>query len=420
METSLNSYLGSLSTLTGLTYLSTLVEDAVEKGLFSIIVESKYLGSTVDQINSSVASISALGYTVTTRYSDGNTSFSNYTISWANVILPSPTPSITPTISITPSKTPSITPSFTPSISPSITPSNTPSITPSLSITPTMTPTPSYSTSSGFTTEWTVSDDKSITLPLTDNGTYSAVVNWGDGTNSTITAYDDPNRIHVYGDAGTYNVEITGECPGWSFDPFMGDFLKLTDIIYWGDSSKFGGFAYLTNGFSQCQNLKSTGGGKILSKTSLTDLSYLFNNCTSLTTINTGLFDNCTNVLSFVNTFNACTSLPTIPTNLFKYNTEVTTFENTFGACVNLQLNSNIFFGIGEESTRFASLTGSCDFSNCFYRNSFTGTQGSAPNLWDCTFGNGYVSYFCFSGDGNSLSSLDNYASIPSSWINPV
>jgi hypothetical protein len=71
----------------------------------------------------------------------------------------------------------------------------------------------------GFITKWTVeSGDKTITLPLTNIGVFNCTVSWGDGSaTSTITTYDDADRIHEYATAGTYDVEITGECPGWAF-----------------------------------------------------------------------------------------------------------------------------------------------------------------------------------------------------------
>lgn len=63
----------------------------------------------------------------------------------------------------------------------------------------------------------------------------------------------------------------------------------------------------------------------------------------------------------------------------------------------------------GEESTRFLNKT--IDFTDCFARGAFTGTQGTAPALWDCDFGTGTPTKTgCYGGAGNSLTSLDNYA----------
>lgn len=387
----------------------------------------------------------------------------------------------------------------------------------------------------GFKTEWVVAGDataRTITLPLYNTGTFNCTVSWGDGTSdSTVTTYDDADRAHTYAADGTYEVEITGECPGWSFNN-TGDKLKITDIINWGHSSLFGGFSYLTAGFYGCTNLKSTGVGKIVSKNTLTSLSQLFRSCTGNTSITAGMFDNCTYLTSsgfhyvfyqnsitsipadlfkynvsvsttgfagtfracgslttiptdlfkynvaltssaFSSTFYDCTSLTTLPTDLFRYNTEVTSsaFESTFRACAltslpsdifryntkastdsfkgafinctalatvpenlfkynvsalsfwsafyncnKLQQVSTMFYAAGEQSTRF--LNQSVDFSNCFNRSSFTGTQGDAPDLWNCDFGTGTpVKTDCWEGAGNSTTSLSNYASIPAAWI---
>lgn len=335
----------------------------------------------------------------------------------------------------------------------------------------------------GFITEWTVSGDetdRTITLPLTDNGVYDCTVYWGDGDSSIVSSFSDVNRIHTYDSDGVYEVEIKGESPGWSFydGGVSGDELKITDIIYWGDPEHFGGFSYLEGGFGYCTNIKSTGEGKILAKNDLTDVSYLFEGCSneSFTTITTGLFDNCLNLSTygfyytfcdcgalttipvglfdnnisvsdygffntfaycynlttvpvglfdnnvnvseygFYSTFQECISLETVPENLFRHNINATSFFQCFDYCEKLQLNKNIFYSDGEQSTRF--LNKSMNFISCFNRTSFTGTQGEAPDLWACNFGTGTVLKInCFYGDGNSEVSLSNYNDIPSEWI---
>lgn len=392
---------------------------------------------------------------------------------------------------------------------------------------------------SGFITEWTVSGDataRTITLPFTNNGTFDCTVDWGDGYSSEITAYNDADRAHTYAANGTYEVTIVGEAPGWSFNN-GGDKLKLTDIVNWGSDNLFGGFSYLTGGFYGCTNLKTTGEGKIIAKSTLTTLQNCFRTCTTITGITAGVFDNCTELAAsafystflgcsnlatiptdlfrfntkvssngfrecfyqcsnltelptdlfryntavstsgflttfresgltsipenlfrynanvsgscFKETFRACTSLTTIPADLFRYNVNADTgaFDTTFGlctlletvpeglfrynssvetngfqgcfhSCYKLQLNQYIFYASGEENTRF--LNKSPSFLNTFYRTSFTGTQGTAPELWNCDFGTGTPVTGAFSGAGNSTTSLTNYSSIPSAWGGPA
>jgi len=100
--------------------------------------------------------------------------------------------------------------------------------------------------------------------------------------------------------------------------------------------------------------------------------------------------------------------LTSAPAGLFRFNTACTNFNGTFRGCINLQVNRNIFFADGEEATRF--LNQSVDFTECFYRILFTGTQGEAPYLWLCSFGTGTpTKTSCFGGAGNSTTSLTNY-----------
>ena len=385
---------------------------------------------------------------------------------------------------------------------------------------------------SGFKTEWTVAGDataRTITLPLANSGIFNCTVDWGDGSEkSIITAYNDADRIHTYASDGTYDVEITGDCPSWRFNN-AGDKLKITDIISWGSngSNGFSGFEYLSDGFRGCTNLKSLGTGKIVSKnlsnvyglfwgcnnvnltaipsglfdlcTSLTANAFsgTFRDCTRLTSIPTDIFRYNTLAINFGGTFLGCTgltSIPTdifryntlaldlnsafygctgltsIPTDIFRYNTLVTNFNSVFFGCTGLtsiptdifryntlatnfgsvfyndykittvpqglfkyntannisfyaalgklnkmQCNQWIFYDDGEQSTRFLNKT--VDFRYCFECYSFTGTQGVAPDLWNCDFGTGSATKAtCFGGGGNTASRFTNYGDIPTEW----
>jgi hypothetical protein len=55
------------------------------------------------------------------------------------------------------------------------------------------------------------------------------------------------------------------------------------------------------------------------------------------------------------------------------------------------------------------------DFENCFDRTSFSGTQGEAPDLWNCTYIS-VIKLHTFDGAGNSLTSLSNYGDVPADW----
>ena len=335
----------------------------------------------------------------------------------------------------------------------------------------------------GFVTEWAVSGDataRTITLPLASGWSYNFNVNWGDGAApATVSAYDDANRIHTYASNGTYQVGITGQMEGWSFE-YNGvgtDALKLKNIISWNNNAGFTGFKYLQGGFTGCSNLVNiatdsipapvsggvdidgfadlfSGCSKLISvasnlfslhPTARTSAAfrYTFYGCSSLTSIPSGLFDANTLASGFSGVFQGCSTLTSIPTDLFKYNTAATTFSqafmdctklvtvpaqlfknqisatnfsSTFQGCDKLTINKNLFYDDGDQATRFLNKT--INFSGCFYRDSWTGTsQGTAPDLWNCDFGSATpTKNACFIGGGNSTTSISNYASIPAAW----
>ena len=140
-----------------------------------------------------------------------------------------------------------------------------------------------------------------------------------------------------------------------------------------------------------------------------------FYGCTGITSLPVDLFRYNTGVSTsgFASTFIFCTGLASLPANLFRYNTACTSFRQVFNTCNKLQLRSDMFFQPGEESTRF--LNKSVDFTDAMRIGTFTGTQGTAPALWDCTYGTGTpTTTTCFTGQTSA--SVTNYASIPTAW----
>lgn len=271
--------------------------------------------------------------------------------------------------------------------------------------------------SSPFITEWVIpADSLSVTLPLTNGSgeTYNCIVYWGDGTNSTITSWDSPNKTHTYVNAGTYQISIYGTCEGWSFAN-SGDKLKITKVIHWGSGSNFAGFVRLMQGFYGCTNLISIGTSKIKpSGNKLTTFNAAFAEC-SLDAVPAGLLDDCIDVTGIGSMFYNNQNLETIPSGLFRNCTEITNANSTFYECRKLKMIGDIFYNNGEQATRF--LNKSVNFTGFFAIASFTGLQGIAPDLWNCNYGTGNpVPTVCFGGTGNSVASLQNYASIPAEW----
>lgn len=247
-----------------------------------------------------------------------------------------------------------------------------------------------------FTTEWSIpSDSLSLELPLSpgsgyieDVATFNCTVDWGDSTQSTITSHNDINRTHSYTSAGIYQVKIYGTCEGWSFNN-TGDKLKLLKVISFGNGSSFKGFTYLEGAFSGCLNLTTLGSDRIkASGNGLYRLGYFCNNCENLVDI---------------------------PVDLFQEHNNVIRYTQAFYNCIKLKLSGNIFYQNGEQTTKYLNKT--LPFDYCFYRVSFSGMQGTAPDLWNCNFGTGtLIKTSCFGGAGNSSTSLSNYADIPADW----
>ena len=95
-----------------------------------------------------------------------------------------------------------------------------------------------------FITVWrTTTAGESITLPLAEHTGYphNFTVDWGDGSSSEITSYDDPDRVHTYAVAGDYTVTIRGDTPWWDFGLVTASRNNLVDIVQWGANKWRGG-----------------------------------------------------------------------------------------------------------------------------------------------------------------------------------
>ena len=180
-----------------------------------------------------------------------------------------PTPSVTP-IPPTPSVTPSMTPSETP----------TPTVTPTMTVTPSMTPpTPQPNIFSAFISNWTA--DSTIELPYSPTGTYSGVIDWGDG-NVVENTYE--NRSHTYQTSGNYTIIILGEITGWNFGSYaLESANNLLQIIDWGTvKGENGSNEYM---FANCNNLTLSELITPIDLTNVTSLKGMFLDCFSITDI---------------------------------------------------------------------------------------------------------------------------------------
>jgi hypothetical protein len=115
-----------------------------------------------------------------------------------------------------------------------------------------------------------------------------------------------------------------------------------------------------------------------------------FRFCANLTSVPVDLFRYATlaSTTSFNYCFNGCSNLATVPVGLFKYNSlsNGSNFTGAFQDNVKLKLDSQMFYLSGEQTTRFVG-AGAQDFGSAFSRSSFSGVQGTAPDLWNCDYG---------------------------------
>ena len=133
-----------------------------------------------------------------------------------------------------------------------------------------------------FITTWqtdaagnTISGTDQVKLPLNSSGTYNFTVDWGDGTQDTITSYNQAETTHTYATVGSYDITIDGTCEGWGFPITSEDNSKLTGIKQWGNV-KLHDYGYQ---FRFCSNLSSYTATDILDTSNLTNMRQMFYGC---------------------------------------------------------------------------------------------------------------------------------------------
>ena len=130
-----------------------------------------------------------------------------------------------------------------------------------------------------FITTWqTTTDNESITIPInTDVAGYDYTVDWGDGN---TLASQHGNATHVYDQAGTYTVAITGAFPAIRFaDPGSdsANDAKLLTIEQWGTQV----WLTMNNAFEGCVNLTTESTGDVPQFTDHISLYSMFAGCTA-------------------------------------------------------------------------------------------------------------------------------------------
>ena len=224
-----------------------------------------------------------------------------------------------------------------------------------------------------------------IKLPIFSGGTYNFSVNWGDGSTSNITAYNQLEVTHTYAVSGVYTISIKGTLVGWKFNNTE-DKLKLLSIYQWGclKLANSGNSGY----FYGCTNLTLNTVIDVLNLTGVTTLNSLFTNCTSLTTINRINEWNVSSITSMNSTFNGCTNFNSPLSN---WNTSSNTDFNNFliSATSFNQDISNFSFASVTTATNFMAGKSAANYLATYYDNLLIAmaSQTFTTNGWSISFG---------------------------------
>jgi hypothetical protein len=166
------------------------------------------------------------------------------------------------------------------------------------------------------------SDGETLTIPCQNVGTFDAVLDWGDGSTSEITAYNDADLAHVYATAGEYDVTVTGAFDNIYFNA-AGDRLKLIGMD--GDGNSV--LQTVSFAWRGCSNLTSF---PLIDASYLEDFTRTWDGCSSLTSF--PIIDTSSG-LSFANAWLSCSSLTSFPPI---DTSSATSFSNTWNGCSSL------------------------------------------------------------------------------------
>jgi len=172
---------------------------------------------------------------------------------------------------------------------------------------------------------WELAGADTVTLPLRSGYTYDFTVDWGDGSAlSTVTAFDDADRIHNYTAGGTKTVTIEGDFTCLYFSTASAGVKALFRTIeQWGDIQ----LEQMNGAFYLCLNATSYADFPYMP---VNNLSYGWLGNTSMTTfpVVSNLIDN----ITLLKTWEGCSS----GTNFSYVNTltKVTTLKATWKHCI--------------------------------------------------------------------------------------
>ena len=151
----------------------------------------------------------------------------------------------------------------------------------------------------------TTTANETFTIPAASFGTFDAGIEWGDGSVSSISAYNDANLTHTYATAGDHLIRIRGSFPNIRFNN-SGDKLKVKSVENLGTV----GWINFYGAFYGCTNMTSFTAGTT-DTSSVTTMGLMFYNCNSLTSLDVSNFDT-SSVTDMNSMFRQCTSLTSL------------------------------------------------------------------------------------------------------------
>lgn len=276
----------------------------------------------------------------------------------------------------------------------------------------------------------TTTSGQNYQLPLTaPNGNQpNILVNWGDGTEDTITNVSDTEKTHTYSSVGTYTIEIKGFLPGFEVDNNSTYRDLYTEVNHWG----FVGLREIN--FIGCSNLSilpTDGSNNAINNEGLVNITRYVSTfaSTGLTGIPSGLFDFSPNVVSFTNTFKFSFGITSIPSGLFDNNANVAVMAGTFNGltrlttipselftnCPNIQNFQSVFRNCRDLTsiplTLFDNNQNATRFDNAFnMATEANDLTGVAPDIWNRNPVPLGENCFAF------CTGLNNFASIPNNF----
>lgn len=175
-------------------------------------------------------------------------------------------------------------------------------------------------------------DNEDMSNPLQ----YNFIADWGDGSSSHITSYNDAGIEHIYSKPGVYTIHINGLITGLRFGDFRwtsdeSQCKRILDISQWGCINISSGYKLLAG----CENINISASDSLNLK-NVTDISYMFMECNSL---NCDLNWDTKNITNMGFMFYGCISFNGDISNWDTKNVEIT--KQMFKLCVSFNGHLN-------------------------------------------------------------------------------